>query len=117
MTASTYLGILLIGGLYVSFGCFASALTRNQIVAAIVSFALGFSLFMFSFFTQTLTLRHPWLAEASTSVSIRVHMDEFVRGVVDSRYVVFYDSRADAALRSTRASAAYRAQRRVPDNN
>src|SRR6185369_10104373 len=35
---STFLGILLLGGLYMSLGCFASSLTRSQIVAAMFSF-------------------------------------------------------------------------------
>ena len=39
-----YLGILLMAGCYVSVGVFASSLTENQIVAAVITF--GFSLFM-----------------------------------------------------------------------
>ena len=39
-----YLGVLLMAGCYVSIGVFASSLTENQIVAAVITF--GFSLFM-----------------------------------------------------------------------
>ena len=41
-----YLGILLTAGCYVAVGIFASSLTENQIVAAVITF--GFSLFMLS---------------------------------------------------------------------
>ena len=44
------LGILLIGSLYMSMGCFASALTRNQAVAAVSSFVMGAALFFTGFF-------------------------------------------------------------------
>ena len=44
--ASTFLGIFLVGSLYMAAGCFASALTRSQIVAAMISFALGLALFL-----------------------------------------------------------------------
>ena len=40
LLGSTFLGIFLIGCLYVSMGCFASSLTRNQMIAAMISFTL-----------------------------------------------------------------------------
>src|SRR5688500_12933092 len=43
--ASTFLGLTLIGALYMALGCFASALTNNQIIAAMLSYALGLALF------------------------------------------------------------------------
>ena len=46
---STYLGIFLIGCLYMAAGCFASALTRSQIVAAMISFAIGLAFFLAGF--------------------------------------------------------------------
>ena len=90
IAGSTYLGILLLGGLYVALGCFASSLTRNQLIAAMISFALGVSLFMLSFYSNSITIETPWFTCAFTKISIREHMEDFVRGVVDSRYVIFY---------------------------
>ena len=43
VVGSTFLGILLLGGLFISLGCFASALTRSQIIAAMISLAFGAS--------------------------------------------------------------------------
>ena len=44
--ASTFAGLLLIGALYMALGCFASALTQSQIVAAMLSYLLGLALFV-----------------------------------------------------------------------
>ncbi|HUZ07195.1 MAG TPA: ABC transporter permease, partial [Candidatus Paceibacterota bacterium] len=40
-----YLGIFLTGCLFLSLGCFASAISRSQMAAAMISFVLGVSLF------------------------------------------------------------------------
>ena len=53
LLGSTFLGILLLGGLFMSLGCFASALTRNQITAAMISFTVGFSLLLLSCWRTT----------------------------------------------------------------
>ncbi len=47
--AAMYLGIFLVGGLFLSLGCLASSLTRSQMAAAMISFALGVSLFALGF--------------------------------------------------------------------
>jgi ABC-2 type transport system permease protein len=87
---STFLGIFMVGILYMSIGCFASALTRSQIVAAMVSFAIGLCFFLASYLNDPLALQKSWEVEAMNSVCILEHMKEFARGVVDTRYVVFY---------------------------
>lgn len=89
---STFVGILLLGGLYMSLGCFASSLTRSQIVAAMFSFALGISLFLLSFLSAALTGRSDWLVKLFSHMSLIEHMKDFSRGVVDVRPVVFYVS-------------------------
>jgi ABC-2 type transport system permease protein len=88
--ASTFLGILLIGSVYISLGCFASALTRSQIVAAILSYALGLILFLASLRTLMAGESMHWSARVFDYVSMTEHMEEFARGIVDTRYVAFY---------------------------
>jgi ABC-2 type transport system permease protein len=88
--ASTYLGILLVGALYMSMGIFASALTRSQIIAAMVSFALGMAIFLFSARYVYGIEQAPWVTHWLGNVSMVDHMKEFVRGTVDTRYVMFY---------------------------
>jgi ABC-2 type transport system permease protein len=87
---STYLGIFLLGTLYISMGCFASSLTRNQIVAAMIAFALGLTPFVLSFLADHIALRTDWTNETLKTISIYTQMIDFSRGVVDTRHVVFY---------------------------
>ncbi len=88
--ASTFLGIISLGALYVALGVFASALTRNQIIAAIVALALGVSLFLLSFAAPALTGRSAWTAAILRDLSLVEQMWEFARGVVDVRHLVFH---------------------------
>lgn len=87
---STYLGIFLVGGLYMSIGCLTSAMSRNQITAAVVSFAVGVSLFLLSFLADQLPLHTTWASQVLNAVCVRQQMQDFARGVVDTRYIVFY---------------------------
>ena len=87
---STYLGIFLVGCLYMSLGCFASALTRSQIIAAMVSFVIGITLFLLSFLSEQINLGNTWGAKALGYVAMREQMRDFTRGIIDTRYVVFY---------------------------
>src|SRR5947207_2358380 len=91
-TASTYLGILLIGCLYMSIGCFASALTRSQIIAAMNSFVIGLGLFVLSLRKLVPAPSADWAAKVFSYISLSEHMEDFVRGFVDTRHVVFYAS-------------------------
>ncbi len=88
--ASTYLGIFLLGCLYMSLGCFASALTRSQIIAAMISFAIGITFFLLSFLSEQINLGKGWGAQALNYIAMREHMRDFTRGIIDTRYVVFY---------------------------
>jgi len=87
---ATYLGIVLLGAMYMSIGCFASAITRSQIIAAMVSFATGISLFLLSFVSVVFTAQTGWKAQLFTHLGLVEHMQDFARGVVDTRPVVFY---------------------------
>jgi ABC-2 type transport system permease protein len=87
---STYLGILLVGSLYMSIGIFASAITRSQIIAAMVTFAIGLSVFMLSFLSSAFASEKGWMAALVTHVALMEHMRDFSQGVVDTRPVVFY---------------------------
>jgi ABC-2 type transport system permease protein len=91
-TASTYLGILLLGSLFLAMGCLASAVTRSQIIAATIGFVLGTSLFLLGFLTFGVTSGSGWLAHLAPYISVIQHMRDFARGVVDTRPVVFYVS-------------------------
>jgi ABC-2 type transport system permease protein len=90
LIASTFLGIFLLGGLFMSLGCFASSMTGSQIVAAMISFVLGYTLFLLSYLPGHLPLASGWQASIVAHVALFDHMNDFARGVVDTRHIVFY---------------------------
>ncbi|MDW7979420.1 MAG: ABC transporter permease subunit, partial [Verrucomicrobiales bacterium] len=81
-------GILLLGCLFVAIGCFASALTRNQIVAAMISFAISMGLFVLSFLSDRFDHHNGWAGQVLTYLALVEHMQEFARGIIDTRPVV-----------------------------
>lgn len=88
----TFVGVFLFGALYIALGCFASSLTRNQIVAAMNAFVLGLGLFLLSYLTFILPPKAGWQTAVLSHISMIEHMRDFTRGVVDTRQVVFYVS-------------------------
>ena len=82
-----YLGLVLMGGAYVSIGVMASALTRNSIVSFIVAFAISFALYLLGRLTQFLPQA---LQKLVAFLSIDGHFENIGRGVVDSRDVIYY---------------------------
>jgi ABC-2 type transport system permease protein len=86
--ASTFLGIFLLGCLFVSLGCCASAVTRSQTTAAMLSLACGTSLFLLSFLPSQLPMPADWTTQLLASFALFEHMHDFARGVVDTRPVV-----------------------------
>lgn len=90
IVGSTYLGIALVGGLFMAVGCFASSLTRSQIVAAMLSFAVGITLFLLSFMGEQIAPNSTWQTSLFSYVMMFEHMRDFASGVVDTRAVAFY---------------------------
>ena len=89
VVGSTFLGIFLVGCLFISLGCFASALTRSQMTAAMISMVLCVSLFLVSFLAKQLPTSD-WQAQVLSFFALRDQMHDFSRGVVDTRPVVLY---------------------------
>jgi len=86
--AAGYLGVLLIGAMALAAGVLVSALTRNQVVAALACFALIFLFFLAGFIPYLplgATLTRSW-----HYVSGVTHLLDFSRGVVDTRPIAFY---------------------------
>jgi ABC-2 type transport system permease protein len=87
-----YLGIFLVGCLFLSLGCFASAISRSQMAAAMISFVLGVTLFSLGFLAETLPATAQWQSQALSYFGLFEQMHDFARGVVDTRTVIFYVS-------------------------
>jgi ABC-2 type transport system permease protein len=85
---SGYLGILLIGSLLVSIGVFASATTRSQLLAAMITVALILLLFLASVFGSFTT--NDLIKKTLDFLNIWDHIEEFSSGIIDTRRLVFY---------------------------
>lgn len=88
--AGMYLGIVLLGALFLAVGCFASALTRSQVVAAMVAFVLGVSLFALGYLAGQPRTEDSWQTRVLNHFALFDQMGDFARGVVDTRAVVLY---------------------------
>lgn len=88
--AGMYLGIFMTGCLFLSLGCFASAISRSQMAAAMISFVLGVSLFSLGYLAKSIQVTAHWQSQALSYFSLFNQMEDFARGVVDTRAVIFY---------------------------
>ena len=84
---TSYVGLLLFGGCFVSVGLFISSLTKNQIVAGAATFGVFLLLWVIDWIGQGMGPR----AEAVLKyLSMTEHLDDFVKGVVDTKHLVYY---------------------------
>ncbi|MEE9295669.1 MAG: ABC transporter permease [Phycisphaerae bacterium] len=87
---STYIGLLLIGSLYIAVGVFFSACTRNQVIAVLCSFVF---LAIFTFLANYLGSTQEGLVRVVLQhLSIVSHYHDFARGLLDTNHVVFFIS-------------------------
>jgi len=97
-----YLFITLSGALFVAIGILASALTRSQAVAGILAFVILLILVIGTRFAGTLDLLKLDSMSGVNSVvehlQIFTHLEDFTRGVIDTRQIVFYLSGSVLAL-------------------
>lgn len=84
-----YLMVGLIAATFIALGILASALTSNQIIAAIATFAIMSILFFGGLFEPHLS-KTPLVREVGGYLSSALHLMESSRGVFDSRSLVFY---------------------------
>jgi ABC-2 type transport system permease protein len=85
---SNYLGLALVGAMYVSVGIMASAMTRNQVIAGVLSLVI---LLIFA-------LLGPWIASVLPTpyrtfmqlASVQSHYQDFAAGVVDLVHVIYF---------------------------
>jgi ABC-2 type transport system permease protein len=83
-----YLGLALLGALFLATGVLASAMTENQIIAAFVSFGLLLLIWLVGAFGGV--LGDTPLGNSLTYLSFLDHYDRLVRGLVDSKDVIYY---------------------------
>ena len=82
-----YLGLLLLGGGFIAIGLFLSNLTRNQIVAGLLTYAVLLMLLLVA-----------WVGEGAgpigralvSALAVFQHFEDFSKGVIDTQHVVYY---------------------------
>ena len=86
----SYAMLLLMGAFYVSLGCLASVITRNQIIAAIIALVLV----VMVFFTGVIATRTGTATQAFRDFvayfSSYEHLSGYSRGLIDTRPIVYY---------------------------
>jgi ABC-2 type transport system permease protein len=91
-----YLGFLLLGAACIAIGQLASALTSNQIVAALMAAAVLLALW---FIGQVQTFQtSPALRGVTSYLSFALHFADFVQGLIRTEAIAFYAIVAAIAL-------------------
>ena len=85
--ATGYLGLLLMGGCFLSLGLFISSLTKNQIVAAMATFAVFLMLWVINWIS---TFVGPTTQTVLQYLSLTEHFDDFAKGIIDTKHVIYY---------------------------
>ncbi len=84
---TSYLGLFLLGCAALAVGIFASSLTSNQIVAAVVGGGILFTLWFLGIAGNFVPGA---LGEVLSYISLSHHFPDFIRGIVDTKAVVYY---------------------------
>jgi ABC-2 type transport system permease protein len=84
---SGFLGMFLYGAALLAIGLFISTLTENQIVAVIITFGVSLVLWLIDAFSASAT----GVAKSVISyLSVISHLDDFIKGVVDTSHIIYY---------------------------
>lgn len=88
-TWGSYIGLLLLGGAYVSIGLFASSITNNQIVSFLVAMVLCFVMYTgFSSIADFATFGG--LESFVINLGMAAHYESLSRGLIDTRDVIYF---------------------------
>ena len=84
-----YIGLLLMGGAYIAIGFFASTLTENQIIAFIIGIVVCLVLLLIG--EDFVLFKTPnWLFPIFSYLGLGAHYSSILRGVLDSRDIIYY---------------------------
>ena len=94
---SGYLLMLLVGATFVAIGMFASSLTQNQIVAAVIAFFTLLFLWVANA-PASATGATNWLTQFLSYIALTTHFSDFQNGVLDSTHILYFLSVAAIAV-------------------
>jgi gliding motility-associated transport system permease protein len=84
-----YVGLLLMGGCFISVGMLTSSLKKNQIVSGMVTFAVFLLLWVINWIAS---FTGPTTQSVLNYLSITEHFDDFTRGILDTKHLIYYFS-------------------------
>jgi ABC-2 type transport system permease protein len=84
---AAYLGLLLMGGVFIAIGLLISSTTNNQIVAEVVTFIVVLLMWIIGWVADT---AGPTLGPITSWLSITEHFDDFSKGIIDTKHVLYY---------------------------
>lgn len=91
VVAVGYIGMLLMGALFLAVGIFASSCTRHQLLAAMISIAvLAFFTFVVDYGAEY--AGSTWMRQVCANVNILWHFADFAKGIIDTKSLVFFVS-------------------------
>jgi ABC-2 type transport system permease protein len=82
-----YIGFALLGAAFIALGLFASSISENQVISAMVSFGM---LILFWIIGWTKHAFDGPLGEAVSKISLFERYSEFLKGVIDSGNVIYF---------------------------
>ena len=83
-------GLLLLGGSFISIGLFISTMTQSQLAAAIISFAVILFFYMLDYFVSAVPWG--WAQTGLGAISFTSRYNEFTNGILDYGNIVFFAS-------------------------
>jgi ABC-2 type transport system permease protein len=92
--ASGYVGSMLIAGAFLAVGSAMSAATRNQVIAFVLAVAICFvfTVASYSLVTDFLSKNTPVLAEVARRIAVLDRFQDFTRGLVSARDIVYFST-------------------------
>jgi len=90
-TASGLLGVLLVGWTYAAIGCFASSLTRSQVLAFLITFVILLCILLIPAIADLgIAGGAPEISELLRWLSTGAHFDELSKGLVDTADLAYF---------------------------
>lgn len=87
--AVSLLGVLLQAAALLAIGIFISTVTKNQIIAGAVTFGVCLLIFVLGWVGE---FQYSTWAQVMTYMSTTTHMQSFLKGVIDTKDVIYYVS-------------------------
>ncbi len=90
-----YLGLFLLGAAFLALGVATSSVTKSQIVAAVISFVMLLGLWVIGWMSNAVGAQ---MGKILSFMSLVEHLDDFSKGILDTKHIVYYVSFATFCL-------------------